>query len=281
MKKLKKLKKLPKYILLAAIVAFFLFPVIYMLAMSVMTSEEVSRILDFSSDGFKNIDLIPQLFSLEQYYQVFFRRADYLLEFWNSIIITVPTVIGQTVVGALAAFAFGKLEFPGRDKLFFVYIILLILPTQVTLVPNYIVLNNMGLLNSFLAVILPGMFSAFGVCLLRQSVRYIPDAFIEAARMDGASYINIFLKIILPQIKGGLVTLFLLCFIDNYNLIEQPLAYFNDSEKYPLAVTMSEIGVNDAGIVFACGVMFMIPPLLIYYIGQDDVSSPFTLSDKG
>ena len=273
-------KKVFKYILLAIFTLLFLFPLIYMLASSFMSSGEINKALDFSSEGFKGIKLIPDMATLEQYYQVFFRRGDYLLKFINSLIISIPTVLGQVIVSSLAAFAFAKLKFPFRDKLFFVYIMLLILPLQVTLVPNYIVLDNLKLLNSFLSVILPGVFSAFGICLLRQSIKYIPDSAIEAARIDGASYFMIFIRIILPQIRGGLITLTLLSFIDVYNAVEQPLIYFSDTAKYPLSIGLSEIGGSDMGIIFACAVVFMIPPLLIYMYGEHDIKSPFTSADK-
>lgn len=277
---MKKLKLFLKYILLALITLIFLFPVVYMIAGSFMSSSQVTKMLDFSNNEYKTISLIPQMFSLEQYYQVFFRRPEYLLKFWNSVIITFPTVIGQVIVSALAAFAFAKLKFPFRDKLFFVYIILLILPLQVTLVPNYIVLDNINLLNNFLAIILPGTFSAFGICLLRQSIKYVSDSSIEAARIDGASYFNIFIKIILPQIKGGLITLTLLCFIDNWNVVEQPLIYFDDKAMYPLSIGLSDMSNFDYGVIFACGVMFMIPALLIYLYGHKDIDSPFIQIDK-
>lgn len=277
---MKKIKLILKYILLAVIAAIFLFPVIYMLAGSFMSSSEVSRMLDFTDGNYTEINLVPQMFSLEQYYQVFFRRPEYLLKFWNSVIITFPTVAGQVAVSALAAFAFAKLKFPFRDKLFFIYIVLLILPLQVTLVPNYIVLDNLNLLNNFLAIILPGTFSAFGICLLRQSIKYISDSSIEAALIDGASYFGIFRKIILPQIKGGLITLTLLCFIDNWNVVEQPLIYFDDNAMYPLSIGLSDISNSDYGVIFACGVMFMIPALLIYFYGQRDIDSPFVQTDK-
>ena len=278
---MRNLKCILKYLLLFLIVVIFVFPVIYMIACSFMPQSQVNEMLDFTTEGYKQINLIPKKVTFEQYYQVFFRRPEYLLKFWNSIIITIPTVIGQVVVSSLAAFAFAKLNFKGRDKLFFVYIILLILPLQVTLVPNYIVLDNLNLLNSFLAIILPGMFSAFGICLLRQSILYIPQASIEAARIDGAGYLKIFTHIILPQIKGVLITLTLLCFIDNWNVVEQPLIYFDDKAMYPLSVTLSDISNTDYGIIFACGVMFMIPPLLIFTYGHKDIDSPFINTDKG
>lgn len=277
---MKRTKLLFKYFLLLVITVVFLFPVIYMLACSFMSSTEVQKMLSFTDRQYKTVNMIPQMFSFEQYYQVFFRRAEYLLKFWNAVIITFPTVAGELVVSSLAAFAFAKLKFPLKDKLFFIYIVLLILPLQVTLVPNYIVLDNLKLLNNFLSIILPGTFSAFGICLLRQSIKYIPDASIEAALIDGASHFKIFTRIILPQIKGGLITLTLLCFIDNWNVVEQPLIYFKDKGMYPLSITLAEIGDSDYGIVFACGVMFMIPALLIYLYGQKDIDSPFIQTEK-
>ncbi len=277
---MKRIKLTAKYILLIIFTAVFLFPIVYMIACSFMPESQTNNMLDFTGNNYTSINLIPDMATFEQYYQVFFRRPEYLLKFWNSVIITFPTVIGQVIVSTFAAFAFAKLKFPFRDKLFFIYIILLILPLQVTLVPNYIVLDNMNLLNNFLAIILPGTFSAFGICLLRQSIKYIPTSSIEAARIDGASYFRIFINIILPQIKGGLVTLVLLSFIDNWNVVEQPLIYFDDNAIYPLSVSLSDISSSDLGIVFACGVMFMIPPLLIYLYGQKDIDSPFILIDK-
>lgn len=274
------MKKIIKYKFLILIAAIFLFPIIYMFACSFMSNSQVENMLNFSNGEYKTVEMIPDMFSLNQYYQVFFRRPEYLLKFWNSVIITFPTVICQVIISALAAFAFAKLKFPFRDKLFFVYIILLILPLQVTLVPDYIVLDNLNLLNNFLAVILPGTFSAFGICLLRQSMKYISDSSIEAARIDGASYFKIFTNIILPQIKGGLITLTLLCFIDNWNVVEQPLIYFDDRAMYPLSITLSDIGLSDYGIVFACGVMFMIPAMLIYMYGHREIDSPFINADK-
>lgn len=274
------MKKFLKYTTLVLITMVFLFPVVYMIACSFMPNNQAAEMLDFTSGEYKGINLIPKVVTFQQFYQVFFRRPEYLLKFWNSVIITVPTVMGQTVFSALAAYAFAKLKFPFRDKLFFLYIILLILPLQVTLVPNYIILDNMNLLNNFLAVILPGTFSAFGICLLRQSIKYIPDASIEAARIDGASHLKIFTQIILPQIKGGLITLILLCFIDNWNVVEQPLVYFDDTAMYPLSIGLSDIGNSDYGIIFACGVMFFICPLLIYLYGQKDIDSPFVQVDK-
>lgn len=275
MKKKFTIKKSLKYLLLIVLTLIFLMPVVFMVISSFMSSKEVSSMLDFTTGQYASFKLIPEHFSLEQFYKVFFRNGDYLKEFWNSVLITVPTVVGQLIVSSLAAFAFGKLKFPGRYKLFFVYMIFLILPIQVTLVPSYFMYQKLDLLNNVMSIILPGTFSAFGICLLRQSVRYISDSSIEAARVDGASYFRIFFQIILPQIRGGLVSLALLTFVDTWGVVEQPLIYFTDKAKYPLSVSLS-VDTADVNIIFACGVMFMIPALIIYFLGEKDVRSSFS-----
>lgn len=275
MKKKFTVKKSLKYLLLIVLTLIFLMPVVFMVISSFMSSKEVSSMLDFTTGQYASFKLIPEHFSLEQFYKVFFRNGDYLKEFWNSVLITVPTVVGQLIVSSLAAFAFGKLKFPGRDKLFFAYMIFLILPIQVTLVPSYFMYQKLDLLNNVMSIILPGTFSAFGICLLRQSVRYISDSSIEAARVDGASYFRIFFQIILPQIRGGLVSLALLTFVDTWGVVEQPLIYFTDKAKYPLSVSLS-VDTADVNIIFACGVMFMIPALIIYFLGEKDVRSSFS-----
>ena len=226
------------------------------------------------------IEWIPKEPTIASYVKVF-SKFPFFSTIGNSLFISVTYTFITLISASMAAFAFAKLKFPFRDKLFFIYIILLILPLQVTLVPDYMILENMNLLNNFLAVILPGTFSAFGICLLRQSIKYIPDSAIEAARVDGASYLKIFTNIILPQIKGGLITLALLCFIDNWNVVEQPLIYFDNEGMYPLSVTLTDVGSSDYGIIFACGVIFMIPALLIYLYGHRDIDSPFVGTDKG
>ena len=251
-------------------------PVIYMLASSVMSSNEILHSYQVSNGDYMNFHLIPKQLSFEQYYKAFFREPEFLKMFWNSMIYTVPTMMGQILISIVGAYAFAKIRFWGRDKIFFVCIVLLLLPTQVTIVPNYIILNKIGLLNSRLSIILPGIFSALGICLLRQSMRYVSDDSIEAARLEGAGELQILIKIVLPQIKGGLASAILLSFIEFWNMVEQPLIYLRDDFKYPLSLYLSTINENKLGISFACGVIFMIPIIFIYcYLHREFIYSAF------
>ena len=260
----KRVIRFSKYLLLSLIVLLFLLPMLYMLANSVMQSSEIIEAYTTSQEHYAQFKLIPDKFSLEQYYQAFLRRPGFLKLFWNSLLITVPIVAIQSIVSIFAAFAFAKLRFPLRNALFFLFIILLLLPSWVTLVPNYIMIDSMGLLDTLASLILPSAFTAFGICLLRQYMRYVPDETIEAAKMDGASYLKILFRIVVPQVKGGIASMMILTFIDSWNMVEQVIVYITDQEKYPLSVALSEYSGSDPGIIFACGVIFMIPPLLLY-----------------
>lgn len=189
--------------------------------------------------------------------------------FWNSVIIVVPIVAGQTLVASLAAYAFAKLKFKGRNQLFFIYITVMLMPFQVTLVPNYLVADKLGLVNNYLSIILPGVFNTFGVFLLKQYMEQIPDSYIEAAKMDGAGQLGIFFRIILPMCKNGIAAMFILVFIDNWNMVEQALIFLQDAVKQPLSVYLSRIISGERGLAFAASTLYMLPMLLIFLYGEN------------
>jgi len=275
-KRIYKLKRFDVYVILIVITVVLLFPILFTIANSFMSDKEVldtyqkkiEEVEEGESTEFLGFKLIPDMVSMKQYYTVLFRKPTFLLMFLNSAIMTIPIVIIQVIVGVFAAYAFAKLRFPLRDKLFFVFIVVMLMPLQVTLVPNYILLRKLDMIGSFLSVILPGGFSAFGVVLLRQYMRGIPDECCEAAMIDGAGYLKTFTKIILPQCKSIIASLAILAFIDNWNMVEQPLIFLSDSAKYPLSVYLAYINEGDLGLAFASGVLYMIPTVLIYLYGE-------------
>lgn len=273
---------MPKRIVFAKILIYALillgvianiFPVLYMVINSLMEPAEVMRnygMLDFVNFGgpgggtYASLKLIPQKVTFIQYYHLLLRKPRFLLMFWNSVIIAAPVVIGQIAVSVPAAFGFAKLRFPFRDKLFFVYIIVMMLPYQVTLVPNYMVLDRLKLLGSFWGIIFPGIFTTFGVFLMRQFMRNIPDEYIEAAKIDGAGYLSIFAKVVVPQVKSGIASLSILVFIDNWNLVEQPLIFLKNEGMHPLSVFLTKVNEGNIEVAFACGVLFLLPAILLF-----------------
>ena len=270
------LPKAPKYILLSLLSAAFLFPVAFTVANSFVTGGEIAETYFGETDA--GFIFIPGKASLIEYYHVLFRSPAFLRLFWNSVLITAPIVAGQVVVSSMAAFAFAKLRFPFRDKLFFIYIVVMMMPFQVTLVPNYITLSDLGLIGSYASVILPGIFTTFGTFLLRQFMVYIPDEYIDAARMDGAGSAELFLRIVVPQVKAGVASLILLSFIDNWNMVEQPLIFLNEQTMMPLSIVLNTISSSDIGIAFVCGVIFMTPPVLLFLYGKDNLVQGIQMS---
>lgn len=267
--------------LIAAIISiFFVAPLILTITNSFMTEHEINMnydMISFNSNAhdkvknnneYVNLKIVPDMVTLSQYYNVLVKQIKFLFMFWNSAKIAFCVILGQVIIASMAAYAFSKLEFPGRNKLFFLYIITMLMPFQVTLLPNYIVADMLNLIDTHSAIILPGVFSAFGVFLLRQFMMDIPKEYIEAAMMDGAGQFYIFTKIIIPISINSIAALTILAFIDNWNLIEQPLILLKDQLKEPLSLYLSQINANEKGIAFAASTLYMIPALLIFLYAE-------------
>ena len=152
---------------------------------------------------------------------------------------------------------------------FFLYVILMLMPYQVSLVPNFLVSKWLGIFDTRAAIILPGIFSTFSVYLLTKYMRRIPESYIEAAKLDGASEWQIFTKICIPLCKSAVASTAILVFIDYWNMVEQPLILLTDSDKYPLSIFLSQINKGEVGLAFAVAVIYMVPTILIYLYGEE------------
>ena len=197
------------------------------------------------------------------------RSPEYLLKFWNSVIYVLPIVIFQVVTAAGAAYAIARVNTKFRAIVFFVYIILMLMPYQVTLVPNYLVIDAMNLLNTRWAIILPGVFSPFSVFILAKFMKRIPTSIVEAAKLDGAGEWQIFTRIFMPLCRSTLYSVAILVFLDYWNMVEQPLILLNSDELYPLSVFLSKINQGDTGIALAIAVIYMVPPVLLFLYSED------------
>lgn len=273
----KVIQKLTLTVLMGAIALLMLFPIGVTLINSFMSSREIginygpigqmNQVTPGRSDPFANLKWLPDQVSLEQYGKVLLDSPMYLSMFWNSVFLVVPIIAGQTLIAALAAYAFSKLKFRGREALFLVYVLTMLMPFQVTLVPNYIMADRLGLLNSAGAIILPGIFAAFGVFMLRQFMLDIPYAYIEAAKMDGAGHLRIFYTIIVPMVQPGLAALTILLFVDYWNMVEQPLIFLDDPLRQPLSVYLSNIS-SEKGLAFAASMIYMAPMVLLFLYAE-------------
>ena len=264
---------------LAAVFAFlFLMPTVLTITNSFMTQSEITsnygQVFQNATDGKSyikdkiNLKFIPDKVSFTQYFTVLLKSPDFLYKFWNSVILVAPIVLAQLAVASVAAYGFTRWRGKIRDTIFFAYVILMLMPYQVTLVPNYLVSDFLGLLNTRWAIILPGAFAPFSVFLLTKSMRRIPVSLIESAKLDGAGEWHIFWNICLPQCRSALYSIAILVFIDYWNMVEQPLILLPDASQQPLSVYLSQINAGEIGIAFAAAVIYMVPGLLMFLHGE-------------
>ena len=264
---------------LAAVFAFlFLMPTVLTITNSFMTQSEITanygQVFQNATDGTSyikdkiNLKFIPDKVSFSQYFTVLLKSPDFLYKFWNSVILVAPIVLAQLAVASVAAYGFTRWRGKIRDTIFFAYVILMLMPYQVTLVPNYLVSDFLGLLNTRWAIILPGAFAPFSVFLLTKSMRRIPASLIESAKLDGAGEWHIFWNICLPQCRSALYSIAILVFIDYWNMVEQPLILLPDASQQPLSVYLSQINAGEIGIAFAAAVIYMVPGLLMFLHGE-------------
>lgn len=224
------------------------------------------------------LKFIPDMVSFRQYETVLIKSPDYLLKFWNSVILVVPIMVFQLAVAILAAYGFTRVRGRLKEIIFFSYIILMLMPYQVTLVPNFLVSQWLNILDTRWAIILPGIFSPFAVFILTKYMRRIPTAMIEAAKLDGAGELQIFSKICFPMCKSALYSVSILVFIDYWNMVEQPLILLSNQEMHPLSVFLSQINSGEVGLAFAVATIYMIPTILIFLNGEEYLIEGITYS---
>ena len=267
-------KKLLLYVPLGLLAVATLFPLLYMVTNSFMGAGEFARYYGGLAEGLsgKNpMHFIPEWGTLDGYREILISRPHYLMKFWSSLFLGGSILAGQMVVAVLGGYAFARFRFPGRNVIFFMIVLLMMLPLQVTLVPNYMVLERMGLLGNYAAVILPGIFSAFGVFLMRQVMTGLPAEIFEAARLDGAGAWRALWRVALPNCKAGLAALAILSFADSWNMVEQPIVFLKDAYKYPMSVFLTQVNALHPEVGFACGLLSVLPALLLFLHFKDEM----------
>lgn len=256
-------------LILAVIICF---PVLFLIVGSLMGSDELNHYLGAvlgSSEGFASWALLPTWPTFKAYVQLLLDSPEFFVMFWNSVKMTGAILIGQILTGVPAAWGFAKLNIPHKKLLFNLYIILMLMPFQVTMLSNYLTLNTMQLMNTSWAIILPAAFSTFPVFIMYHFFRSIPDGIIESAKLDGASKFQVFFYIGIPLGSSGIVSALVLSFLDAWNLIEQPLTFLKDKTLWPLSLYLPNISMENAGLAFVASVITLIPSLLVFLAGQN------------
>jgi multiple sugar transport system permease protein len=257
----KRLAGVSLYALMTIVAVVALAPLAWMLSASFMPGGEAST---FPPRFF------PKNFTLENY-EVLFTRLNVTHYFFNSTFLALSVTCISLLINSLAGYAFAKYRFRGRDPLFKLLIASMVIPSQVTMLPLFLMLNKMGFVNSYIGVIIPGMASIFGIFLIRQFALTIPDSFIEAARMDGASDFRIYWSLILPLCRPILVTLALFTFMGTWNDFLWPLIVMTDDSMYTLPVALANLSlehVQDTELMMAGSVITIAPVLILFVAVQ-------------
>ena len=268
----KRTRRAALYVFLTVLGIFFCTPVLFLLTGSVTSRYELGQYLAPLSDaakGFVYWKWMPDYPAFSHYENVLLFTPQFYVVFWNSVKITAFILAGQLLVAVPAAWAFAIYPFPRRRLLFTVYLVLMLMPFQVTMLSSYLVLNELHLMNTHGAVILPAVFSAFPVFLIYRSFCGIPKELLEAARVDGAGEWQIFWRMGIPLASGGILSSAVLGFLECWNLIEQPLAFLKDQSLWPLSLYLPEISLDQAGYAFVASVITLIPALFVFLLGRD------------
>lgn len=213
--------------------------------------------------------LLPLYPILSHYLDMLLCSPEYLMVFWNSAKIVCCILAGQLLVGVPAAWAFAGYRSNGSRRLFRLYVVLMLMPFQVTMLSSYLVLDGLQVLNTHASVILPAVFSTFPVFLIYRSFCTIPQGMLEAARIDGAGELRIFLHIGLPLGSTGVLSAMVLGFLEYWSMIEQPMAFLKDPALMPLSLYLPEVRPGQIGNAFAAAVIALVPAALVFMIGQD------------
>ena len=257
--------------ILLAVFSIMVFPLLMLFANSLMGKQELLETFGAvlaDSGEYAGMRIFPAYPTLRAYVRLLLDSPEYFTAFWNSMIQTAGVIFGQLLAAVPAAWAFAQFHFPGKRILWLVYMILMILPFQVTMVSGYLVLNAAGLMDTRAAVILPGIFSTLPVFILRKTFAGIPGEILEAARIDGAGDLRIFFGIGIPLGVPGIFSVIVLSFLEYWNAIEQPMTYLKTKSLWPLSLYLPQMIGSETAAAFAASIVTLLPAVLLFFWGQ-------------
>lgn len=250
-------------------------PLLFLAVGSLMEQQELlahlNPVFSDAAEGMATWALLPQFPTLQPMVELLLDTPWFFTMFWNTVALVLPILVGQLLIAVPAAWSFARYRFRGSRVLYFLYLALMVMPFQVTMVSSYLTLDKMSLVDTRLAVILPAIFSTFPVFLAERSFSAIPEAMLEAASLDGAGHFRAFMQIGCPLGMSGIMAAMVLGFIEYWGAIEQPMTFLKNPALYPLSLYLSDIDAGRAGISMAASKVMLIPPLLVFLYGRKDL----------
>ncbi|MBC2593475.1 carbohydrate ABC transporter permease [Ruficoccus amylovorans] len=264
------------WIVLAGLAVTMLYPLLWMLGTSVKTTDPSLIAIEgpsssvFPAEPGVVKNLFPRVWHWENYLEVF-RQVPFARYFFNSLFVSLAVTIGQVVTSSMAAYAFSRLQFRGRDVLFFFYLATLMVPATVTLIPTFILLSGIGLIDTYFALIVPSIFTAYGTFMLRQFFLGLPTELEEAAILDGCGPVRIYFKIVLPLSGPALAALGIFSFLGTWQNLLGPLVKINRDALKPLSLGLLDFMDSYSAnwpLLMAASLLSILPVVFIFLFGQ-------------
>lgn len=266
------MKKISIFFLLLFFAVLEISPVIFLAAGTFMDNQEIMDAIGpilTEQGSYASWRLFPRYPTLKNIVGLLLDSPEFFQMFWNSVKITGGILVGQLLIGTPAAWGLARYSFRGKKWIYLLYIIMMMMPFQVTMLSEYLVLDRLQLLDSHAAIILPGIFSTFSVFIMYRFFCSIPESILEAARMDGAGELQIFFHIGIPLGTSGIISALVLSFLECWNMIEQPMTFLNTKSLWPLSLFLPRIDDSNAGISLSASLAALIPAVLVFLAGQD------------
>lgn len=256
-----------RYVPLTLLALLVWWPVWYLLMGAIQSPEELALTVGpaISGKGEAIYTVLPVWPTLWPLVELLLDTPEFWDTFWNTVLLSVPQVLGQLLTGVPAAWALSRLRFRGRRVLTGVYILLMLMPFQVTMTPNFLVLDALKLMDTVWAVILPGIFSAFPVFIMLRFFDGIPRELLDSADLDGANHFQVFWHIGLPLGRPGILAAMVLTFLESWSAVEQPLTFLRDEKWLPLSLRIGQMELSQA---MGAGLVALIPAVLVFRWGQ-------------
>lgn len=271
--------KIFSVVVLTVLGLFTVLPVLFLLCGSLMGSGELNEYLGpfiLHTEGFVGWRLFPLYPTLKNGVRLLFDSPEFFHMFWNTMAITGGILGGQFLFGLPAAWGLARYPVPCRRLFYMLCILLMMLPFQVTMLSEYLVLNKLNLLDSLWSIILPGAFSTFSVFLMYRFFCGISEELLESARIDGAGELQIFFRIGLPLGASGILSALVLQFLECFSMIEQPLVFLETKSRWPLSLYLPQIKAEQMGFALCCSFVSLLPPLLVFGMGQQYLEQGIT-----
>lgn len=266
------MKKIVRGFFLPAFALFAVSPVIFLLAGTFMGNQEIIECISpvfMDGGGYAGWRLVPQYPTLGNVVELLLDSPEFFKMFWNSAKITVFILAGQLIFGMPAAWGMARYDFRGKKMIYTFYIVMMMMPFQVTMLSEYLVLDRLHLMDTSAAVILPGIFSTFSVFIMYRFFRGIPESILDAARIDGAGDLQIFVAVGIPLGSSGIISALVLSFLECYSMIEQPMTFLKTKSLWPLSLFLPEVSSSNAGFSMCASFAALLPAVFVFLIGQD------------